>query len=178
MFKAVDIPYFVENNELELKLSKINSVLSCSNYKEIIEDYFKEYKGAREIDLTDIINLNAEKLRIVLNSVKHIKCFDIYLNYNYETQFKDSDDEVIDIIGEYLKDTVANNATINLPREFGENAAKKLFPYFKESKIEGIKFSESIELSDETIEKYNSIATRIYAYNDYFNCWEKNKIIQ
>ena len=141
-------------------------------FKERIEGYFKESKFYRDIDLTGL-NINAEQLRIIFNTIKDIKYYYLYLNYNLDIQFKDSDDEVIQIICDHLKDTQSDRGTICLPREFKENAAKKILPYFKESKINSICFERCYSLSDEIVEQYNKIGKRLYAYDHYFDSWSK-----
>lgn len=144
-----------------------------------IENYFKQYSNIRILYFTGV-DLNAEKLKIALDSIKHVNFYYLQLDYNLtrlckKAQFQDSDTEVIKIIGNYLKDTKAKKGQIDLPENFGDHAAKILFPYFKESKIKKIYFSNNAKLSNETVQLYNSISQRMVYLNRVYNHWRKVK---
>lgn len=166
---------YLKNYIPEIYLKDINHLLFPELNKIEIENYFKKYRNIGLINLCGV-DLNSEKLKTVLNCIKHVNYYFLFLNYNLRSkiQFEDSDTEVIKIIGDFIKNTKAKHGDIVLPEKLGENAGKLLFPYFKESKIKKITFSKNTKLSDKTVQLYNSISERIKFINTFYNTWKKN----
>ena len=145
--------------------------LDLSN-ETVVKNYFNNIKCVKDLFFSEL-DLNCEKLTILLNSMKHIKFYTLHLSYNIKQKEKDKS---IAIVGDFIKHSKASLGTIILPDGYNidNNAARILFPYFKQGKIKSISFSDSFDLEDDLISDYNSIAERRFHNNYcYLNTWTK-----
>ena len=149
------------------RVSISNLDLDLSNEK-AVKNYFNDIKCVKNLFFFEL-DSNPKKLTILFNSIKHIKFYLLYLS----DKLNEKDTELVEIIGDFIKHSEAFHGFVVLPDSYTNNAARILFPYFKESKIRSLIFSNSIKLADDIINDYNSIAERQFHNDDYENTWIK-----